>query len=494
MGRHRNTLAAEADEAQVVVLVGTGTGRRLRIGPGITLGRGDVDLFLDGDGISRKHAEITQLRDRSYAIRDLGSRNGTFLNGLKVQTGRLEVGDRIALGSSTVLVFTACDPMEEQLVQAQKLQMLGELAGGIAHDFNNLLAALLSSAGYLQAMLEDPTPDIAACVGDIDFAARRARDLTGQLLAFSHHEQSERIPVALSEIVDDAMRVARRLVGGGVEIEVQTATDARVCCDRAQLLQVIMNLCVNGSDAMPRGGKLDIRVALAKDTDPDLACVPAGNQSRYAALSIADNGIGMAPQTLARIFEPFFTTKAPGKGTGLGLATAQRIAREHGGSLTARSTLGVGTEFRLLLPTTTEAAASNSRARLTDLDLPLSGKILLVEDERVVRSAARRVLVQAGLDVVTADNGLVAIERFREQVPDLVLLDLDLPHLSGEEVIEVIRELDDVVDVLVCSGSIDSDRRPQLERCGVSGFLPKPYSSLELVARVAEVLAARRRS
>lgn len=485
----------EAGLAQLVVLTGRFAGTRLPIEDEVVVGRAqDASAHIDDDGISRRHCRIGRIPGGGFEIEDLGSRNGTFINGLQTKHTILSFGDKIAIGSGTVLLFARRDPLEERLRQAQKLQVLGELASGIAHDFNNLLSALLSSVGFLRDAELPEDPSVIQCLDDMDLAARRAMDLAGQLTAFAQTSKRERSPVDLSRLVNDASRLIQRIIPRSVEMQIRTRPDIGTRGDTAQLLQVLMNLCVNAADAMPEGGVLEVQTGVARPDPRVLAEYPHLAQGDFVSLVVTDNGVGMDPQTVSRVFEPFFTTKGRGQGTGLGLSTAYRVVREHGGEIVVRSIPGEGTEFAVYLPAANlEVESTGVYAPVTIGQSELTGLVLLVEDEALVRSSVARVLERAGARVLVASDGAQAVECFGNHAGEinLVVLDLDIPKIPGDEVLHAIRTLRPDLSVLVSSGFVDAQREDALVSAGVQGFLHKPYDSGELLAAVAEHLQPR---
>ena len=374
--------------------------------------------------------------------------------------------------------------LEAQLFEARKLESVGRLAGGIAHDFNNILTAVI---GYADLSLDEPAgADISEYVVGIRDAAERAAGLTQQLLAFSRRQILQPQVLELNEVVGGLESMLRRLIGE--QIELLIAPDPAAGClraDRTQLEQVILNLALNSRDAMPSGGQLVIGTGHQKYT--------SGNRSRpreigpgeYAVISVTDTGLGMDAQTRDHIFEPFFTTKGQGRGTGLGLATTYGIIKQSEGSVLVDSTPGLGTTFRLFFPSVERQVAVSEQAQR-----PVgrrTGRILLVEDEPVLREIAQRVLVRAGFDVTAAaDPGeaIIAAETGPEPF-DLLLTDVVMPGMRGPELARRLRNSRPELRVLLASGYaeeiVDSDRHED-------PLLPKPFSPETLLAAVDAVM------
>lgn len=481
------------DDAQLVVLVGHASGRRYVVGTEIELGRGSGSpIELLDDGVSRRHARVRKT-PAGYTIEDLGSRNGTFVNGQRIDEATLNFGDKIAVGSRTVLLFANRDRFEDQRIQAQKLQALGQLSGGIAHDFNNLLGVVLANTTHLQELQGGaaiPDDRLRASLADIETAARRAVDLTRQLLAFARSGQRRHETVSLSTIVADAERLLRRTLDRSIELETTVEDALSVVGDPSQLLQVLMNLCINAGDAMPEGGVLRISVERASYPDVDLGGTDMMSNGDVAVLRVVDEGVGMDAAVRARAFEPFFTTKPRGKGTGLGLATVHAIVRDHGGHIRLDSIVGDGTTFEVMLPCGAGRPDIDPR-NTTRTGVQLRGVVLLADDETLVRTATRRVLEHAGLEVIEACDGAQAVDMYSSNADrvDLVILDLDMPHMNGEQAFRRLHALAPELPVLISSGYIDGDRERSLREAGVDGLLHKPYDSSALLKAVRSACA-----
>lgn len=482
------------EDAQLVVLVGHATGRRYIVAADLELGRGpESPVEILDDGVSRRHARISR-GEHGYTIEDLGSRNGTFVNGQRVDSHPLRFGDKIAVGSRTVMLFANRDRFEQQRTQAQKLQALGQLAGGIAHDFNNLLGVVLANASHLRGMPRLEESVVRSSLAEVETAARRAVDLTRQLLAFARSSQRQHLPMSIADVVDDARRLLSRTLHRSVEISADVERELAAVGDASAVLQVLMNLCINAGDAMLDGGTLEITARAAQVSVDEISSAELLTPGRYIALTVRDSGEGIDPDVLPRIFEPFFTTKPRGQGTGLGLATAHAVVRDHGGSIRVQSVLGGGTTFTVLLPAATGQLQRKSDLVLTD-EITLSAVVLLADDEELVRSSAARVLEHAGMEVILAGDGVDAVERFEESADriELVIMDLDMPRLDGERAFAKIHANRADVPVLISSGYVGSERETALRDAGVDGILSKPYDSRTLMQAVANVLRAQRR-
>lgn len=381
--------------------------------------------------------------------------------------------------------------LEQQFQRAQRLESVGRLGGGVAHDLNNLLSPIL---GYSEMLLES-TPDADPRVEQLEQvlgAARRARDLVSQLLAFSRRQTMEFSSVSLSEMVDGFFGLIRRTLRENISIELKLEEELPpVEGDRGQLEQVLLNLAVNAQDAMPEGGSLTIETALA-ELDEGYASVHDNVEpGSYAMLALADTGCGMDRDTLEHIFEPFFTTKEQGKGTGLGLSTAYGIVKQHDGHIWVYSEEGRGTTFRVYLPVFKDVT-SNGQTPAPEPAFHTEGgneTVLLVEDDPQVGRLAREMLEQKGYGVVFAESGAEALEALdsTEHV-DLLLTDIIMPDMDGRTLYGKVRQLRPGVRVLYMSGYTEdvlSEGGPAHQG---AGFLQKPFSLGGLAAKVRQVL------
>jgi PAS domain S-box-containing protein len=375
--------------------------------------------------------------------------------------------------------------LQEQLVQAQKMDAIGRLAGGVAHDFNNLLTAIVGHAELLKHQLTEGTPAFED-VEEIEKAAARAAGLTQQLLAFSRRQVLQLTVLDLDAVVAGMQRMLHRLIGEDVQLTFEAGGPAWIKADPSQMEQVILNLVVNARDAMPTGGTIRIESSARElgDIQSDQLGIEPG---RYVVLTVADNGHGMDAATRARVFEPFFTTRK--HGTGLGLSTVYGVVRQSGGLITVESQPGTGTVFTVHLPSVAAPAAAD---RAAPAAAPADGTetILLVEDEERVRNLTVKILRQRGYQVLEAENGSAALaaERAHAGPIDLLLTDVVMPDLSGPEVARRVLERRPGIGVLFMSGYTDD----AVLQHGVSSqdtpFLQKPFTPIALTGKVREVL------
>lgn len=376
---------------------------------------------------------------------------------------------------------------EAQLRHAQKMEAVGQLAGGVAHDFNNLLLAILANT-ELAKDSASLSRELSEHLDEIEGAASRAADLTKQLLTFSRRQPLRPVPIDLNRLIGGLMKMLRRLLPESIGIDLIPGHNlTSVNADPGQLEQVIVNLCVNARDAMEQGGQLTIETENILINGRYCESHPWAKPGRYVLLSITDTGVGMTPEVRERAFEPFFTTKAAHQGTGLGLSTVYGIVQQHDGMIHLYSEPGLGTTFKIYLPTD---------ARLvTDVGdkiqvLPPRGHetVLIAEDEERVRRAVVQILQRAGYRTIAAANGVEAVRLLREHTEPvhLALLDLVMPELGGPETWEQLRALRPDLRVLFASGYADDRYRNRLP--ANAEVLEKPFRAEELLRCVRRKL------
>jgi PAS domain S-box-containing protein len=377
---------------------------------------------------------------------------------------------------------------EEQLQQASKLEAVGRLAGGVAHDFNNLLGVILGSSELLLDDLGANDPR-RGFVEAITAASKRAASLTKQLLTFSRKQVSSPLVFDLNSIVRETGRMLPRLIGEHIEIAIVLSVEqAAVLADPTQVQQILMNLAANARDAMPEGGKLTIEVANCemKEGGEEPTDVAPGH---YVKLTVGDTGTGMSPEIQSRAFDPFFSTKDIGNGTGLGLSTVYGIVKESGGSILVNSKRGEGTTFRIYLPRAKEEIIERAAAsRVPDESLRGSETIFLVEDQSELRSLTHKFLQGLGYKVVAASlpgEAIQIAQQFTGKI-DLLLTDVVMPGMNGQELARRLRLLYTNMRVLCVSGFADQTlQRGVLDTN--DAFLAKPFLLRELATKIREL-------
>jgi len=380
---------------------------------------------------------------------------------------------------------------EEQLRQAQKMESVGRLAGGIAHDFNNMLMVIMGFADI--ALSEIDSPDVARrCLTEIKNAGKRSANLTSQLLAFGRKQVLEPRRINLNHTLAEMEGILRRGIRENIELINHFDEDLGVVfVDPVQIEQVMLNLAVNASDAMPDGGELTIETS---NVDLGLEFVrkhPEARPGPYARLVVRDSGIGMDEAVLSQIFEPFFTTKPVGVGTGLGLAMTYGVVKQSGGFIWARSEPGAGTSFEIYLPRVPGEGAESERAQV--VSTPAEGgseAILLVEDEHVVLDLTASILKGAGYKVVTASTPNEALEKMAQQTDPIhiMITDVVMPNMSGPKLARKMLAEHPEMKLIFMSGYTDDAVVENGFRQPGSVFLQKPFSPNVLKAKVRELL------
>jgi PAS domain S-box-containing protein len=419
-------------------------------------------------------SRVTSFRHKSgrpvptrISIRKLWGKNGELLGSVAV--GR-NISDEVSL--------------QRQLEQAQKLEAIATLSGGLAHNFNNQLSIIMGLTNLMLSKVA-PNHEFYHDLQEIEQQVQAGQELTQKLLAFARSAAFKLQSLNLNDLVKVTVDMFARTRRDLVVAQELSPGDLPVKADVSQIQQVLMNLLINAWQAMPGGGRITIAtrtVSLTEWTDPAWDIKPGD----YGVLAVTDTGVGMDEAVLSRIFEPFFTIKKPGQGTGLGLASAYRIIKDHGGAMRVKSQSGQGSTFTIYLP------RSASPAQVLPVPdhrlIPGHATVLVVDDEPVLRRVCARLLNKLGYQALEAAGGEEALRVYREQGPkiDLVLLDLIMPGLNGIQTLERLREMDPDVRVLLCSGY--GDKAGENLSADVE-FIAKPYTLEFLSQKVAAVLA-----
>jgi signal transduction histidine kinase/CheY-like chemotaxis protein len=419
---------------------------------------------------------------------ELMARNGSTLSGSQLIICHRERTGRVARFSTVIRDQREVIELQQRLSQAERLEAIGRLAGGVAHDFNNLLTVIENCAAMAQEELPKESQghqDVAMILQ----ASERATALCRQLLSFARRQIIHPEPTRLNAVINGISGLLRRMIGEHIQLELELDAEASyVRVDPSQIDQVLANLAVNARDAMPDGGVLIIsttNVTLDEPRTTNEGSVPAGE---YVELSISDTGEGMTPEVKSRIFEPFFTSRGS-HGSGLGLATVYGAISQNQGHITVETTVGEGTQFRILLP---RIAPPKGGQRTTPAPEALQGteSILLVEDEDMVRHVAYHILTRAGYDVTEVSSSAVALTLASERkVPfDLIVTDVVMPDMNGPTLIEHLRELWGPLRALFASGYTQN----ALDVGGVIpdgvSFVTKPFSEQQLLESVRRTL------
>ena len=483
--------------ACLVVTGGPDASRRFAFGAETTIGRADAEFLLCDEEVSRRHVEI-RWNGEAYALRDLKSSNGTHVNGRRVEECLLAFGDELQLGNTT-LEFRRHDPIYEQVLHRQRLEALGRLGAGIAHDFNNVLAAVLGNVDYVRTILAERgnvDENVEACFDDIKSVIKTAAELTPRLLESTRETGRRCEPVNVGVLCANIAAIGRRTFPRSIRFTEEHVPDAVVLADTTELQQVVMNLCLNARDAlMPNGGELAVSVDHCVRVD-----VPGDfTHARGIRITVRDSGCGMDEVMRSSIFQPFFTTKKV-SGHGIGLATARDVVSQLGGVIDVESAPGQGTTFRVYVPAAPVVQPTRMRRVVTRESrayrAPMLGRdvrespVLLVDDEPIVRRIFRRILEHNGFVIVEAKDGREAVRVYGELEPrpQLVLLDLDMPGMGGEEAARILRGIDADVRILVCTGHCDKPRLDRLRDSGIGAIINKPVGARKLLRAVENTL------
>ena len=378
--------------------------------------------------------------------------------------------------------------LEAQLIQAQKMEVVGHLASGVAHDFNNILAVIMGYSDLILSELEPDSP-LRKYTDEIRHASERAAGLTRQLLVFSRKQTVQSVVLNLNDVIKDLDKMLRRLIDENITLTILPGKNTgRIKADPGYVGQVLMNLVVNARDAMPNGGKLTIATDnVTLDARSHKGAIPGA----YVRLTVSDTGTGMTDEVKARLFEAFFTTKPKGKGTGLGLATCQTIVQQCCGHIEVQSELGKGTTFKIYFPRVEQAVDTTTKPIETSPPPRGTETLLLVEDEPSVRHLAAGALETLGYNVLRANNGQDALRVAREHKGSpirLVVTDVIMPQMGGKVMAEWLKTTYPDLKILFTSGYTDD----ALAQHGVLepgvAFLPKPYTTTILARKVRAML------
>jgi PAS domain S-box-containing protein len=434
---------------------------------------------------------IEQVDNSRYAVLldQHGERRQITQTGAPIRDARGEIVGHVMV----IRDVTDRARLEDQLHHVQRMNAIGQLAGGVAHDFNNMLAGILAGAELLDVSLpRERPPAIAETITTIVATCERAADLTSKLLAFSRKAPRRAELIDVHELITSTVALLRHSIDRRIAIEMRlAASSSQVRGDPGLLQSALLNLAVNARDAMPEGGTLEISTRSVELSPADCEASPFRLQpGAFLELSVRDTGSGIHDDLRLRIFEPFFTTKEVGRGTGLGLAAVHGTIEEHGGSIAVDSAVGRGTTFVIRLPSA-QSIEQRPRPAHPVVTLVGEGRILLVDDEEVIRRTGALLLESLGYQVVTARNGREGVELFSTQHGELVLvlLDMIMPEMNGHDAFWAMQRINAKVPIVVCSGYAADEAVRSLRDRGLAGFLPKPYRR----AALAEVVGQARR-
>ena len=396
----------------------------------------------------------------------------------------------------SVLVFrdvTEQLKMEEQLRQSQKVESIGRLAGGIAHDFNNMLAGIIGAADILP-LTQELNKEAQNIVKIIMTSAQKAADLTSKLLSYSRKSKTVLTTMNFHQILNESLEILDRILEKQIDLKSElTASEIYIEGDVSQIQNSIINLVLNAKDAMPEGGEVELKTSnVYLDKHYCESCLLPIIPGNYLKLAIKDTGIGIPTDHISRIFDPFFTTKEVGKGTGLGLSAVYGMIRAHRGAINVLSKVNKGTVFNLFFPLKELEGTDKTLLEAVPEKIEnLSGTILIVDDEEVVRDTLEKLILSLGCNVIAASSGKECIELFTKNTNDidLVILDIVMPEMDGQEVFYKIKEISPRAKVLMSSGFTRDAELEALLKNGLHGFIQKPYKRLDLYLRIKGILS-----
>ncbi len=419
-------------------------------------------------------------------------RNDGTLIDVSVNTSLIRDSDGVPRAARMVLRdITEKKRLEEKILQAQKIDSIGNLAGGIAHDFNNILTAILSSASIMRRRMDEDQRWLKY-VDLIETTSRRGAAVTRQLLTFARKSNPHVERIDVNSAIEQTLRLFEVTCPRSIHIKRELAPVPLMTeADEGQLQQAFLNLCLNARDAMPDGGILVIRSSGVSVGQEEARELTRGITGEFVEVSFTDSGLGIPLEHINRIYEPFFTTKEQGKGTGLGLSVVYGVIGSHNGHISVSSEVNSGTVFTVLLPRAEEYSPPESRPRKgSEPVVGGSERILLIEDESAVGEVGADILADLGYRADIARNGREAIERLAEtSIPyDLVILDLNMPRLGGRAAFDRIKELFPELKVLVCSGYSASMLDDGKFATEIDGFIQKPYELSDIAEKIRSIL------
>jgi PAS domain S-box-containing protein len=386
--------------------------------------------------------------------------------------------------------ITERNRLEAQLHQAQKLDAIGQLAGGIAHDFNNMLGGIMGAAEILSLHIADDS-EAKQYQTLILKTVSRAADLTGALLAFSKSSPKASSKLDIHEIINDAVALLKNTIDRRIEIKLEfAAPNSLVVGDPSQLQNVFLNMGINSSHAMPQGGAICFSTQVVELDKPYCDASPFDlKPGNFIKIEVRDTGEGIPQDQIHKIFEPFFTNKKKGKGTGLGLSAAYGTIKQHQGSITVYSEEGVGTSFHIMLPLS--GGQGMPQVKVQEVHKG-NGRILVADDEEILRTTARVILEELGYEVVLVCNGQEALEVYRKEEGrfDLVILDMVMPVMNGKDCFMALKKIDPEVRVIISSGFAQEEDLKQLKQEGLLYFVRKPHQTAALSQVIHKALGA----
>ncbi|MBU0944625.1 MAG: PAS domain S-box protein [Proteobacteria bacterium] len=382
------------------------------------------------------------------------------------------------------------EKIQKQLIQAQKMEAIGTLAGGIAHDFNNILSAIFGYTELAQMVCQED-PELREDLEGISVAARRARELIKQILAFSRQSEQKKVPLQIALVISEALKLLRSSIPTSIEIKQDIASRKCVLSDATQIHQIVMNLCTNAYQAMrDTDGTILVSLKELEITADDPVLGGEVSPGDYLHLEVSDTGLGIAREIREKIFEPYFTTKKVWEGTGLGLAVVHGIVQNHGGYISVDSALGHGATFHVYLPTVESNTAAEDVSETSSILLGKSAHVLFVDDEVALMGLAKKMFTRYGYRISTFSDPVQALESFTAEPDqyDLIITDMSMPHLTGDRLAKKVLQIRPNLPVILCTGYSEKMNKEKALALGIRKYFQKPLIMSELVQCVQQIL------
>lgn len=436
-------------------------------------------------------AEMDKIQESITNKRIVAQKNRAFNSDSGIRYEDITIYPLITNGAKGAVIriddVTREYTLEEQLNQSRKMDAVGQLAGGIAHDFNNMLAGIIGAAEILDILRKNDGKS-SKYIDIIIQSSQRAAGLISKLLAFSRKSNIEKKSIDIDKTIIDTIEILERSIDKKIQISFNDKAKSKfVLGDDSQIHNALLNMGINAAHAMPNGGLLSFSIENIfldkKYCELSPFDIIPGN---YLEIEVRDNGVGIPPEHISKIFEPFFTTKKQGEGTGLGLAAVYGIVKEHSGAVTVYSEIGTGTVFHIYLPLTENLNLISEEKKLEHGH----GQILLADDEEIIRLTSQDILETLGYTVLTAKNGLEAVEIFKANIEnvDLVILDMIMPEMNGREAFHEIKKIRNDVNIIISSGFSKNEDLAELYNHGLSGFIKKPFRIDELSVMIKKFI------